>query len=147
MTEKRTAAPVLQHRDGKGKTAGTSIVSASDSTMNTARTQGHVESFLPYGERNAIPTKQLVQMVGYRDARSLQAEIERERADGALILSKAVDGGGYFLPENRAEIARYEATLRRRALSTLRTLKTARAALQMIDGQMTMESGGEYGPT
>ena len=113
--------------------------SHDDFTTDAGRVQGFVEAFLPYGEQNAIPTRELVKLTGYRDARSLQAQIERERAAGALIASKCTEGGGYFIPRSRAEIARYEATLRRRALSTLRTLRAARRALKVIDGQERLE--------
>lgn len=99
-----------------------------------------VEAHLLHGEHNAIPARVLMKMTGYSSIRNLQAEIERERVAGALILSKCTEGGGYYLPNSRAEIARYETTLRRRAISTLRTLKTARAALREIDGQQNMEA-------
>lgn len=100
-----------------------------------SRTQGHIEALLQYGEQNAIPARELVKLTGYSSTRTMQTEIEHERAEGALILSKCSEGGGYYLPCSRAEIVRYEKTLRQRALSTLRTLKTAHAALQMIEGQ------------
>lgn len=114
-------------------------ISESDFIISRRNGQGYIESLLPRGEANAVPTKALLKLAGLSDARAMQKQIESERAKGALILSKGGDGGGYFLPTSRAEIARYEQTLRRRALSTLRTLKTARRALKLIDGQTTME--------
>ncbi len=92
-----------------------------------------IESLLPHGEDNAVSTAQLVALAGCGSARQLQKRIEGERAHGALILSSST--GGYFLPADQAEIRRYELTLRRRALSTLRTLRAARQALSVMDGQ------------
>ena len=105
---------------------------------------GYVEAFLPRGERNAVSTLQLVALTGYHSARELQKQIEIERGRGALILSRSGNGGGYFMPSageaGKREIAVYVRTLRARALNTLRTLKTARAALAQIDGQESLNS-------
>lgn len=110
-----------------------------DSTTGVERKQGFVESFLPHGEENAISTAELVRVTGYRSARQLQSEIESERAAGALILSVSRGKGGYFLPTDgergRAEIARFERTVKSRALNSLRTLKAARQALQTMPRQ------------
>ena len=104
--------------------------------------QGFVESLLPCGAENAIPTAELVKACGFSSARELQKQIEAERLHGALILSRSGNGGGYFLPSEGAagqrEIAEYVNTLRARALNTLRTLKTANAALEIIEGQETL---------
>ena len=115
-----------------------STVPREDYNPYIRRVQGHIESLLLPGRENAVTTQQLLATTGIRHAADRQREIERERAAGALILSKCTDGGGYYLPANRGEIARYEQTLRRRALSTLRTLRSARRALKDVDGQMEM---------
>lgn len=117
-------------------------------TLARARQAGLIEKLLPRGAKNAIPTAELVRLAGFRSARELQKEIEQERARGALILSRGGSDGGYFLPANRAEIASYEATLRRRALSTLRTLRAARRALREVEGQVRLselDGGGGFG--
>jgi hypothetical protein len=59
-----------------------------------------------------------------------------------LILSKCTHGGGYYLPASRAELVAFERTLRRRALGTLRTLRSARQALKIMEGQEAI-SGAE----
>ena len=107
-----------------------------------------IESLLPKGEENALCTADLMKMAGLSDKRALQHIIAQERAHGALILSKGGGRGGYFLAANRDEIAAYEKTLTRRALSTLKTLKTARAALREIEGQGSLfdsPEGREHG--
>ncbi len=103
------------------------------------RKPGPIECLLPHGEAQAIPTTQLVALAGVKSARHLQRRIEAERASGALILSSST--GGYFLPADRAEIARYKETLQRRALSTLRTLRAARRALRVCEGQEELCDG------
>lgn len=125
---------------GEGTKAGTALESLTDSTINAgARQLGEIEKMLPIGENNAIRTKELVKMTGCRNARELQSKIEAERLNGALILSKASAGGGYFLPSEgetgKREISAYIRTLKARAINTFRTLKTARRALQVVDGQ------------
>lgn len=100
-----------------------------------------IESLLLHGEENAISTAELVELSGVSSARTLQQQIERERARGALILSAS--DGGYFLPDSgekgRRELAAFVKTLRSRAVHTLRTLKAANKALQQMDGaQMTI---------
>lgn len=102
--------------------------------MTAEKTPGPIERMLPHGEGAAIPTAQLVALAGCGSARQLQKQIEAERAHGALILSSST--GGYFLPADHEEIRRYEMTLRRRALSTLRTLRAARQALGVVPGKM-----------
>lgn len=122
---------------------GASISIRNLTTAADGRQQGFVESILmrekAQGAGAAIRTDRLVKLAGLSDTRSLQAEIEKERATGALILSRSGSPGGYFLPSDgqagKHEIAAYVATLRARALNTLRTLKTAKRALRVLEGQ------------
>ena len=122
---------------------GASISEHQFTTAADGRQPGFIEALLPQGAANAIPTADLVKLAGYRSARDLQKEIERERRHGALILSRGGGGGGYFVPSNgetgRHEIAEYMQTLRARAINTLCTIKSARAALAVMDGQTRME--------
>lgn len=104
--------------------------------------QGFVASLLPQGEANALSSRKLVQLTGFRSVRDLQNEIAREREAGALILSTCRNGGGYFLPADgeagQCEISAFVATLQARAINTMRALKTAREALQSLDGQVSL---------
>lgn len=128
---------------GVEMTIDAASISMSNRTMQPREMQAKVADLLPRGAENAIPTRELMKLAGFRTARQLQKEIERERAAGALILSAST--GGYYLPSvgttGRAEILRYERTLHARAVNTLRTLKTARRALRTLDGQLEMEAG------
>ena len=118
------------------------LFSCPNNTTAQGKAQGRIAALLPQGEKNAISTRALMELSGYATARQLQKQIEAERAAGALILSTTK--GGYFCPSagsaGRNEIRRYEATLRRRAISTFRTLKTARRALAKLDGQLEVEA-------
>lgn len=121
-----------------------SAVSVVDFNMERGRTQGRIERLLRNGELNAIRTVDLINLAGLNSPRELRAEIERERADGALILSTVRHRGGYYLPNNdpaiaRKEIAAFIATVSSRAIASQRTLKSARRALRECQAQLRME--------
>lgn len=146
MNKTKKAAPVLAHRERQAETAAT--ISHNHYTKTHGQKQGFVESLLPQGEANALSSRELVQLTGFRSVRDLQFEIAREREAGALILSTCRNGGGYFLPSDGAEGTRemcaFVTTLRARAFHTLKALKAAREMLQHIDGQLGLEDF-EYG--
>lgn len=124
--------------------ATTAPIAHSEHNIDRASRQpGFVEKLLPIGAENAIPTAQLVKLTGFRTARELQKQIEAERLNGALILSKARHGGGYFLPgEGQAgqfEIADYVSTLTARAVGIFKTLSAAKKALEKLDGQTAID--------
>ena len=89
-----------------------------------------VEEFLHTGKRNAIPAKQLVKLAKFNSTRELQKQIESERKNGAVILSTAENGGGYFLPENAAEVAEFVRTVTARGRNTIATAASARKYLK-----------------
>ena len=88
---------------------------------------------LPEGRENAISRRNLMSVLGMSD-RSLRLAIAAERRAGALILSStAVDGGGYYRPANAEEIARFVASMERRAKSTFAAVTEARKALRELE--------------
>ena len=97
-----------------------------------------VYDHLPYGRSNAIPSRALAQAMGFRSVRDLQKQIERERAAGAVILSDPC-GGGYYLSDDPAELARFTRTLNARARNTIRAAQSAQRALDAATGQECME--------
>ena len=106
---------------------------------------------LLHGEENALSPKELIALCGIRSTRERRIVIAREREEGALILSTCRHRGGYFLPSEgeagRKEIAAFVATLDARSINTQRALKTARRALALLDGQLTLEAAeGEARP-
>lgn len=90
-------------------------------------------SILPHGEKSAMTTDSLLGILGLADSRSLRKLIAKARMSGAVICS-SVDG--YYLPQNRQEIQRFYKTTRAKALSTLEVLRSARVALNKMDGQI-----------
>ena len=95
-----------------------------------------IADFLPRGAENAVPSRYLVNILGFRSVRDLQKAIERERNAGAVILSTCTDGGGYFLPDSPEEIRRFIRTLSSRARNSDKALESARAELQRIEGDI-----------
>lgn len=109
-------------------------------TTDNAKPQGFIESFLLPGESNAIRTDDLLKITGIDSKRTLRRMVEQERRNGALILTG--HSTGYFLPGDgaagKAEIERFYLIQRAKALSLLKTIKSAKEALSEIDGQMEM---------
>lgn len=93
-----------------------------------------VQHILPYGRTNAIPSRELARSLGFRSVRELQKQVERERAAGAVILSDPC-GGGYYLSDDPAELARFTRTLNARARNTAKAAQSAQKALDAATGQ------------
>lgn len=114
-------------------------------TMNVPVNQnnsGIVSSLLLQGKDNAIPASTLMDLLGVKK-RVLYSLIERERSDGAVILSRPDNGGGFFLPSDgekgRAEIVDWLRTAETRAATSFKTCRSAREAIKKLDGQQTLE--------
>ena len=157
MTQKEKArSGVAAPKQAKQESRWDSDVSRFKCTIEPSRGQSTnrgwiVASALLHGEENALSTKELLAACGLRSPRELRAVIAREREEGALILSTCRHRGGYFLPAEgeagRKEIAAFVATLDARSINTQRALKTARRALALLDGQLTLEAAeGEARP-
>lgn len=139
MREKETRPSVAALERSEETAADVRPFPCVQSNTSSGKKQGRVESLLNHGAGNAIPTAELIELAGFKTSRQLQAQVEMERLDGALILSTSKRGGGYYLPadgpEGRQEINDFIRTLNARAINTLRTLKAARRALTQLDGQ------------
>ena len=94
--------------------------------------------YLPIGKQNAIPNKRLADMLGFGTVRELQHAVERERKEGAVILSTCTEGGGYFLPADETEIRAFIRTLSSRARNTQRALDSALLELDRLSGQQRL---------
>ena len=94
-----------------------------------------IEEFLLEGKKNAIASQKLADLAGCKSVRELQEIIAAERATGAVILSTAENGGGYFLPDqnNLQEVREFIVTLERRGKATLSALKSARKYLKKME--------------
>lgn len=99
-------------------------------TLKSGKDRKMIEDFLLIGKKNAISSQRLADMAGCKSVRELQQVIAEERAGGAVILSTCQDGGGYFLPQNSAEVREFIVTLENRGKNTLLALDSARAYLE-----------------
>ena len=97
-----------------------------------------VHSALRYGKENAVPSKVLAEVLGFRTVRDLQKQIEQERAAGAVILSDPC-GKGYYLSNDPVELRRFVNTLNARAANTIRASESAQRALNEATGQEQLE--------
>ena len=116
----------------------------SEQNYSTASSKNQlIFDLLPVGESNAISSSDLANLAGLPNVRILQEHIARERESGSLILSKSHNGGGYFRPSpgtaGEAEIARFIATVRSRALNSLKILRGAKTALSGPEGQLDID--------
>lgn len=142
MRRKENAA--LRQQDGKMEETAERTIQAInsdyDSTTETNRQQGIIESFLMHGGANAVSAEHLMRMTGL-DLRQLRKQVELERRSGTLILTRPQ--GGYFLPgegeAGKAEIRTFYLIQRAKAISLLKTIKAAREAIGEIDGQEVFE--------
>ncbi|HIU43427.1 MAG TPA: hypothetical protein IAB67_03935 [Candidatus Ventrousia excrementavium] len=84
-----------------------------------------IEALLSRGRAGAVPMVQLVAWTGL-DSRSIRQLIERERRQGAPILSD--NRSGYFLAGSPEEVERFSRSMEHRAREILRTAAAVRAA-------------------
>lgn len=89
---------------------------------------------LKKGEENAIHVQELADMFKC-DITAVKAEIRKLRREGVLICSSTK---GYYIPANKADIERFYRKMRKHALTCLRSITTARKALNSLDGQMEL---------
>ena len=92
---------------------------------------------LPIGKENAISTEELAKSLGFESGRALQIDIARSRNAGQVILSSTI--GGYYLPQNDAEIEEFVEVLRARAINTFRAIQSAKRYLKQDKEQMNIE--------
>lgn len=95
--------------------------------------------FLKVGEENAFSPDYIRTSCGFPSNRAVQKQIERERAEGKVILSSTVPPGGYYLPKTADEIRQFIRTLENRGSKTLSALDGARKLLE----EMETSEGGE----
>ena len=106
-----------------------------------------IETLLPCGEVNAIPTRELLRITGIKNSRTLQEKIQLERESGAKIISS--HRGGYFLPDENPIVANSEVrtfirTLRNRAKNTNRIARLVeQSAMSTPPGQLSIFNNDE----
>lgn len=73
----------------------------SDSTSAGAGRQGRIFPLLLEGEAAALPASDLAKLAGFKNERTMRAQIDRERANGALILASEF---GYAMQTGQEEL-------------------------------------------
>lgn len=115
MTQKENcpgaATPEQMEMEGFGE--------ASVSKINYSTFRELISSILSTGQENAIPRRELEAMTGL-DGRTIRLMIERERRNGALILSDCQRG--YFLAGSETEKQIFVRSMRARAMEILKTV-------------------------
>ena len=91
---------------------------------------------LPLGKENALNADMLVSMHGLKSERELRHLVERERAQGALILS---GNDGYYRPRTREEMIECKA----RYISMARGII---AIVNLIDNNIIWNVEGRFDP-
>ena len=89
-----------------------------------------VKEILKTGKVNALSPEYLASRLGLSSVRGLQKQVEKERREGAVILSSSTPPGGYYLPGSRREVMEFIRTLENRADGTLKALNSAKKCLQ-----------------
>lgn len=95
-----------------------------------------ISELLKTGAANAICAEDLMEITGL-DKRTVQARIEQERNDGALICANAK---GYYLPANWEEIRAYTQRYEKMAKKMLHTIRHFREKGKQIDGQLMLRA-------
>ena len=98
-----------------------------------------IYEFLKIGEDNAFSPEYIRASLGFSSVRAVQRQIERERAEGKVILSSTVPPGGYYRPETALEIRQFIRTLENRGSKTLAALDGARKLLCEIENEKTKQ--------
>lgn len=149
MSRKRKAAPgVATIGSGKEEQIREQTINlpGNEYIMQPERVQGRIEALLLQGEANAINARQLAKLAGAAGARDLRLMVERERKNGALILSSVRGRGGYYLPacgdKGKAELRAFDRRITACIKSLVIMLHPVRKALkEMEDGEHGKEQG------
>lgn len=88
-----------------------------------------IQEILKIGKENALSLEYLANKLHLGTVRALQKQVEKERKQGAVILSSSVPPGGYYLPGSRQEVMEFIRTLENRADGTLEALESAKRYL------------------
>lgn len=116
MTEKKSARPTAPTA-GQAVENGSVCETAQPSTKDNTTFGGSGQRFfvadlLPTGQQNAVPLRYLKELT-HLPGRELRRLIQRERRNGALILSDNLRG--YFVAADEEEVRQFVKSMRRSA--------------------------------
>ena len=139
MNENKNRCPVYQTKQRQAEIPLTSgnIMRDHSNIEEPQKQYFTFEKFLPKGAEHGISAAELLRMTGLSDTRVIRKLIADERAAGAVILSGM---NGYYLPDDgekgRRETEAYIAAMGAKGISTLRAIRSAKAYLANLPGQI-----------
>lgn len=93
-------------------------------------------ALIPRGKKNRVSGRELQQEGKYKNIRVFRCAIRRLRKNGEIIAATKSNGGGYYIPDSREELAEYIREAEKQGASTFAPLKAARAKLREGEGQI-----------
>lgn len=92
--------------------------------------------YIPHGKKNRVSGCELQRVGGYKNIRVFRDVIRRLRKNGEIIAATKSNGGGYYIPDSREELAEYIREAEKQGASTFAPLKAAREKLREGEGQI-----------
>lgn len=89
--------------------------------------------YIPTGSLNAITAKELQLKAGYKSTREVTKEIHKLRSSGVVICSQTDEPAGYFLPENKYDVAMFCNQMRSRVMNIGKAVESAEKLLEEYD--------------
>lgn len=93
-------------------------------------------ALIPRGKKNRVSGWELQREGKYKNIRVFRGAIRRLRKNGEIIAATKSNGGGYYIPDSREELAEYIREAEKQGASTFAPLKAARAKLREDEGQI-----------
>lgn len=92
--------------------------------------------YIPRGKKHRVSGRELQRLGGYKDIRAFHDAVRKLRKNGEIIAATKSNGGGYYIPDSREELAEYIREAEKQGASTFAPLKAAREKLREGDGQI-----------
>lgn len=99
------------------------------------RTINRILELIPKGRENAVSLYYLAEMLNVNE-RTIKKYISHIRKNGTPIVG---DQFGYYKPANREELEWFYRIFRKRGLTALSSISSARQDLQEVPGQLSIE--------
>ena len=99
------------------------------------RTINRILELIPEGRENAVSLAYLAEMLKVSE-RTAKKYVSHARKNGTPIVG---DQYGYYRPANREELQWYYRIFRKRGLTALSSISSARQDLQEVPGQLALE--------
>ena len=102
------------------------------------RTINRILELIPEGRENSVSLAYLAEMLKVSE-RTAKKYVSHARKKGTPIVG---DQFGYYKPANREELQWYYRIFRKRGLTALSSISSARRELQEMPGQLVLEDVG-----